>query len=110
MAKNQHLLAGLVVLGVVNFLTFLALLFAERDSTRGLSRLERELTAARDEHRRAAEVTQLQLKETGTTIEQLREEVDRLQALLAMTRKSLEAAKERLDKLAPPDDKQEEGR
>jgi TolA-binding protein len=105
MIKNQHLLAGLVVLGALNLLAFFSLIFRESDSARSLKAVEREVGALRnDQHADAeagaARTEQLrqQLDEARGTIADLQETVEKLKTQLARTRETLDAVKERLDK------------
>jgi BMFP domain-containing protein YqiC len=110
--KNQHLLAALAALGVVNVLAVGALVVSERGSARGMARLEHELNEARDEQRRtaatlgaeAAEVRG-QLQEALSSVDALREEVAKARSQLARTRQALRAVEERLEKAAPADAK-----
>jgi septal ring factor EnvC (AmiA/AmiB activator) len=108
MVKNQHLLAALVVLGAVNLLAFFGVISGERDSAREVKGLTRELTAFRDEQKQRAEEFNREtgelrrdLEEARSTITQLRGDVDQAHALLAKTRKALQAVEEgKLDKPA----------
>jgi chromosome segregation ATPase len=107
MVKNQHLLAGLMILGVVNLLAFFGVMSGERDSAREVKGLAGQLTALRDEEKRRAEELgreagelRRDLDEARSTIAQLRGDVDKAQALLAKTRKALEAVEEKLEKPA----------
>jgi chromosome segregation ATPase len=103
--KNQHLLLGLVALGVVNVLAFFGMMSGERDSARAVRGLEGQLNGAREEQRQATErfgreneELKGQLQEAYSTISQLQGDVGRLQNQLSRTRRALEAVEERLDK------------
>jgi chromosome segregation ATPase len=109
MLKNQHLLAGLVVLGVVNVLALLGLMSGERESTRALNGVEQELVTAREEHKkglerlgRQNEELQRGLDEARSTIGQLREEADTTRDRMARLRKQVAELDERTSKPPPP--------
>jgi TolA-binding protein len=109
MVKNQHLLVGLVVLGAVNLVAFLSLLFGERESARLLKGLERDVAASRDDQRRIVESVGLEtaglrkdVEQVQSIVVQLRGEIDRMQGQLDKTRKALEAMTERTDRTAAP--------
>jgi hypothetical protein len=87
--KNQHLLAGLVVLGV---LQLWALGCLERASSGVERRLKEEITTSRNERQRDTEVL---LKETGD----LKRQVDQTQAELRNTQDLLTRTRVELDKL-----------
>jgi uncharacterized coiled-coil DUF342 family protein len=108
MLKNQHLLAGLVVLGAVNVLAFFGLISGERDSARTIQSLRQELTVTRDEQEKGAERLgreadrlRQELDGAHATIAELRGDVGKLQNQLTRTRRALDAVEERLDKPAP---------
>jgi uncharacterized membrane protein len=96
MVKNQHLLAALVVLGVVNLLAFFGLMSGERASAR-------ELAAAREEQKRAADAAAKEtsalhqrLEEARAAIVQLHGELEQVRSQLAKTRRALETVEEKL--------------
>jgi septal ring factor EnvC (AmiA/AmiB activator) len=108
MVKNQHLLIGLVAIGAINVLAILGLLSGERESTRSIKGLERDLATAREEQRQSAEKfgratdeLHRDLEETQSAIGQLRNEMERVQERLVKTRRALDAMEERLEKQAP---------
>ncbi len=107
MVKNRHLLAAIVALGAVNLLAFVSLIFSERASARGLRALERDAAADREELRRLVDALQIeagerhrQVEELRAGVEQVRDELVKVRALAAETRKALEAVEERLNKSA----------
>ena len=110
MVKNRHLLASLVVLGVLNLLAFFALLFGERDSARAARMLERQLAADREEARQSADSLRQQAEElrqrldtAQSSLEQLRDEVATVRSLAAKMRRAVDAIEERLNKGAQAD-------
>jgi primosomal protein N'' len=107
MVKNQHLLGGLVVLGVINVVAFIGLLSGERDSVHAVKSLEHDLATIRDEerqrtdkHARETDELRQKLEEANALIGQLRTDIEKVETRLARTRRALEAVEERLDK--PP--------
>ena len=88
--KNQHLLAGLVVLGV---LQLWALGCLERASSGVESRLEKEITRTREDQQKATEDLKHQLNEARSLAEQTQSELWNTRKLLDQTRMDLEKVK-----------------
>jgi hypothetical protein len=95
--KNQHLLAGLVVLGV---LQLWALGCLERASSGVESRLEKEITRTREDQQKATEVLaretvelKHQLNETHNLAVRTQSELQSTQDLLKQTRMELDKVK-----------------
>jgi septal ring factor EnvC (AmiA/AmiB activator) len=116
MIKNQHLLAGLVVLGAINVIAILGLISGENASARAIRELTGELAKARDEQTQAAETLGRETRDLRrdyddavAVIAQLKNDVDSLRDRLSRTRKALEAVEERLDKPARQGDGKESG-
>src|SRR2546421_10907499 len=98
--KNQHLLAGLVVLGV---LQLWALGCLERASSGVESRLEKEITRTREDQQKATEVLARETVELKHQLEETRSEarslVEQTQSELRNTRKLLDQTRMDLEKM-----------
>jgi septal ring factor EnvC (AmiA/AmiB activator) len=117
MIKNQHLLGGLVVLGVINVLAFLGLVSGENASARAIKELTSELAKARDEQRQTAETLgrenrdlRRDLDDAVADIKQLKNDVESLRERLSRTRKALEAVEEREQRLNKPGAREGDGK
>jgi predicted RNase H-like nuclease (RuvC/YqgF family) len=95
MIKNQHLLAGLVVLGAINVLAFLGVISGESASARAIKELTAELAVARDQQRQVAETLGRENRDLRRDFDELKNDVESLRERLSRTRKALEAIEER---------------